>query len=180
MEQMTINDFPSSTQASVVSTTAASSNTEANREISSISQNDQPHTQAFTTISTTTPASFEPISGRDLVTSPFIAKVPESVPIPPTDTTVNKSHSAVTFQLAQPRIQERPSTSTMSSIQPQVTSSDVQQMLLTFSPDPSSSINEEQSPQPMEDDSEQIQQQQQQRPTFSMPSSIESAASTEE
>jgi len=85
----------------------------------------------------------------------------------------------VTFQLAPPRIQNRPVISTTSSIQPQVTSNDVQQMLLTFSPDPSS-INEGQ-PQPMEDDSGQSQQQQQQqRPTFSMASSIESSASTED
>ena len=109
-----------------------------------------------------------------LLQSTLGTKLSESTLIPSADP---KSHSAVTFQLAPPRIQNRPMMSTTSSIQPQVTSNDVQQMLLTFSPDPSS-MNEEQ-PQPMEDDSEQLQAQQQ-RPTFSMPSSIESTTSTEE
>ena len=42
---MTINDFPPSSQAFVVTT---SSNTDADREVASISQNDQSLTQAFT------------------------------------------------------------------------------------------------------------------------------------
>ena len=99
-----------------------------------------------------------------------------STPIPSADPMLNKPHTNVPFQLAPPPIHNRPMGSTTSSIQPQVTSNDVQQMLLTFSPDPSS-MDEEQ-PQPMEDGSEQLQQQQ--RPTFSMPSSIESTTSTEE
>jgi hypothetical protein len=180
MEQMTINDFPPSTQAFVVSKTTTNSNNDIDQEVSSISQNDQPFTQAFTTVSAPTPISLESSSVRNLVTPTLTTKVPESTPIPSADTIVNKSHSTVPFQLAPPRIQNRPTISTTSSIQPQVTSNDVQQMLLTFSPNPSS-INEEQ-PQPMEDDSGQLQQQQQQQqqPTFSMPSSIESTTSTEE
>lgn len=87
--------------------------------------------------------------------------------IPSVNEIVNKSvQSTVTFQLASPRIQ------------PQVTSNDVQQMLLTFSPEPAT--NDE--PQAMEDESLQTpteQQQQQQKPAFSMPSSIESTASTD-
>jgi hypothetical protein len=160
MEKMTINEFPPSTQAFVVSTSVINSNIDDDREVASISQDDQSLTQAFTTVSVPTSTM----------------KVPESTSIPSVDPVVNKSHSIVTFQLAPPRIHNRSMISTTPSIQPQVTSNDVQQMLLTFSPDPSS-MNEEQ-PQPMEDDSEQLQQQQ--RPTFSMPSSIESTTSTEE
>jgi hypothetical protein len=158
MEKMTINEFPPSTQGFVVSNPVANSNIDDDREVASISQDDQSLTQAFTTVSVPTSTM----------------KVPESTSIPSADPVVNKSHSTVTFQLAPPRIHNRPMISTTPSIQPQVTSNDVQQMLLTFSPDPSS-MNEEQQPQPMEDDSEQLQQQQ--RPTFS---SIESTASTEE
>jgi len=175
MEQMTINDFPPSTQAFVVSKSTTYSNNDIDQEVSSISQNDQPLTQGFTTVSAPTPISLESSSVRDLVTPTLTSKVPEPTPIASADTIVNKSHSTMAFQLAPPRIQNRPVTSTTPSIQPQVTSNDVQQMLLTFSLD-SSSINEEQ-PQPMEEDSGQPQQQ---RPTFSMPSSIESTASTEE
>jgi len=180
MEQMTINDFPPSTQGFVVSKTTTNSNDDIDQEVSSISQNDQPLTQAFTTISAPTPISLESTSVRDLVTPTSNIKVPESTSIQSVDTIVNKSHSTVAFQLAPPRIPNRTVLSNSSSIQPQVTSNDVQQMLLTFSPDPSS-INEEQ-PQPMEDDSglSQQQQQQQHRPAFSMASSIESTTSTEE
>jgi hypothetical protein len=179
MEQMSINDCPQSTQAFVVSkTTTTNSNHDIDQEMSSVSQNDQPLTQAFTTVSGPTPISIESTSVRDLVTPTLGIKVPESMPIPSADTIVNKSNSSMTFQLAPPRIPNRPVPSAAPSIQPQVTSNDVQQMLLTFSPDPSS-MNDEK-PQPMEDDSGQSQQQQQQRPTFSMPSSIASTASTEE
>jgi hypothetical protein len=174
MEHMSISDGPSSTQAFMVST---SSNYNVDREVSSISENDQSLTQAFTTISA--PTSIESTSMRDLVTPTFHVKIPESISIPSAESTSDKSHSSVPFQLTLPRIQNRPTTAVMSSIQPQVTSNDVQQMLLTFSPDPAS-IHEDQ-PQPMEHDSEQLQQQQQQqRSAFSMPSSIESTASIEE
>ncbi len=161
---MTINEFPQSTQAFVVSKSEINSNIDEDREVASISQDDQSLTQAFTTFSVPTSTSLEPA----------VVRVSETSTIDPI---VNTSHSTVTFQLAPPRVvhNHRPMLSTTSSIQPQVTSNDVQQMLLTFSPDPSST-NEEQ-PQPMEDDSEQVQQQ---RPTFSMPSSIESTTSTEE
>ncbi len=168
---MSIKDLPPSTQAFVVSTASTSSNINVDREVSFVSQNDQLLTQAFATVSAPTT--------HDPVTPALSVKVPESISIPSADTMFsNKSHSTVTFQLAPPRIPNRPTASVPSSIQPQVTSNDVQQMLLTFSPDPSS-INGEQ-PQPMELDSGQSQQQQQQRPTFSMPSSIDSTASIEE
>jgi len=173
---MSINDNPSCTQAFVVSATAPSSNIYVDREVSSISQNDQPLTQAFTTVSPSTLTPLEATVERDLITPKLNIKTPELVSIPSTDTTVNKLHPTVTFSLAPTPIQNRPGTS---AIQPQVTSNDVQQMLLTFSPDPSS-MNEEQQPQPMEEDSQQSEQQhQQQRPTFSMSSSTESTASTE-
>ncbi|CAF4138671.1 unnamed protein product [Rotaria sp. Silwood2] len=172
MEQMTINDYSPSTQAFMVS---KNSNIDVDQEVSSISQNDQSLTQAFTIVSTPTP--LESHSVRDLVTPATNIQIPESISIPSTNTTVNKIHSTIAFQLPNSRIQNQPvTTSTTSSIQPQVTSNDVQQMLLTFSPDPSS-INDEQ-PQPMEYDS--VQSQQQQRPTFSMASSIESTTSNED
>ncbi|CAF1205935.1 unnamed protein product [Rotaria sordida] len=179
LEQMTINDFPSSTQAFMVSTNTINSYIDVDQEVSSISQNDQSLTQVFTIVSTPTP--LESSSVRDIVTPTINIQVPESISMPSTNTTVNKLHSTVAFQLPSSRIQNQPIPSATSCIQPQVTSNDVQQMLLTFSPDPSS-MNEEQSPQPMEDDSEQSQQQQQQqqRPTFSMISSIESTTSTED
>ncbi|CAF1239749.1 unnamed protein product [Rotaria sp. Silwood1] len=173
MEQMTINDVSPSTQAFIVSTNVTNSNIDVDQEVSSISQNDQSFTQAFPIVAT--PKPFESTSTRDLVTPTINIQVPESISIPSTtNTSVNKLHSTITFQIPSSRI---PNQSATSSIQPQVTSNDVQQMLLTFSPDPSS-MNEEQ-PQPMEDESEQLQQQQQ-RPTFSMASSIESTASTED
>jgi hypothetical protein len=173
---MTINDCPPSTQAFVISTPATNSNTDVDREMSSMSQNDQPLTQAFTV------PSLESCSLRDLVTPTLNTKVPESEPMPPADVSVNKLHPNINFQLAPPppRTQNRPGNSVASSIQPQVTSNDVQQMLLTFSPGPSSINEEQQPPQPMETDTESSQQQQQQRPTFSMASSIESTANTEE
>ena len=181
---MTINEYPQSTQAFVVSKTVPNAIQDMDQEVSSLSQNDQPFTQAFTTGSGPTPISHESTSIRDVVT-PALSNnnIPDSTLIPSADVTVDKSHSTVTFQLAPPRIQSRPvpplptSTSSSAAIQPQVTSNDVQQMLLTFSPDPST-MNDEQ-PQPMEDEPGQTQQQQQ-RPAFSMPSSIESTASTEE
>lgn len=168
---MSINDGSPSTQAFVVSKTATSSNIDVDRDVSSISENDQPLTQVFTIVSAQTPVPLEAPVVRNLVTPILNMKNPEPVPIPSVDTTVNKVHPTVTFLLPSSPIQNR---SVTSVIQPQVTSNDVQQMLLTFSPDPSS-INDEQ-PQPMEEDP----QQSQQRPTFSMVSSIESTASTEE
>ncbi|CAF1590888.1 unnamed protein product, partial [Adineta ricciae] len=108
-----------------------------------------PLTQAFTTVS----ASMKP---------------PESLPIPSMDAAaIEKSHSSIT-------VTSNPNRTITSAIQPQVTSNDVQQMLLTFSSDPSP--NQDEVNQPMEDGAQQLQQ----RPTFSMASSIESTASTEE
>ncbi|CAF0749641.1 unnamed protein product [Adineta steineri] len=163
LEQMNINDGALSTQAFVVSATATSPSIDVDREVSSISQNDQ--------ASPSTSIESPPL--RNLVTPIVTIQTPESMSIPSIDTaTTNKLHSTIAFS----RVQNKPG---ISAIQPQVTSNDVQQMLLTFSPDPSSSIHEEQT-QPMEDDSVQTQQeQQQQRPTFSMASSIESTPSTE-
>lgn len=175
MEKMTISDLPQSTQAFVVSKTTPTipnSDNDMDQEISFICQNDPPLTQTFNTVTAPTPISIQSTSTRDSVIPTLTNKIPESV-----DVTNNKIHPTVPFQLAPPPIHNRPTvpiTST-SSIQPQVTSNDVQQMLLTFSSDPSS-IHEQQQPQPMEDDPMQSQQ----RPTFSMPSSIESTTSTEE
>ena len=178
MEQMTINDFPPSTQAFTVSTIATRSNIDVDKEVASISHIDQPLTQAFATIAPT-PTTIESTVVRDLATPPLNIRVPEAVRIPSADTNIIKLHPPIPFQLAPPRNQSRPLTPAPSSIQPQVTSNDVQQMLLTFSTDPSS-IHEEQ-PQPMEDDSESLQQQEQeQQPPFSIASSIESTTSTEE
>ena len=169
---MTISELPQSTQAFVVSKPMVnSSNGDDNSEGPSICQNEQPLTQAFTTVSMGPPIT----SVSDPVPTTTTTKVVESTSFPSIDPPVNKSHPTVTFQLAPPRPPNRPPASTISAIQPQVTSNDVQQMLLTFSPDPSS--NNEEQPQPMEAESEQLQEQ---RPTFSMPSSIESTISTEE
>ena len=161
MEQMTINDnFPSSTQAFEVS---INSNFEANRDVVLIPEDDPSSTQAFATVSTSKPS--EPIFVRDLDAPTDNIDDSESMSIPPTtDSIVNKLHPTVTFQLPPLRIPNR----SESSIQPQVTSNDVQQMLLTFSPN-RSSMDGEQS-QPMEDDQEQIQQ----RSTVSISSSIQS------
>lgn len=172
MEKMTINELPQSTQAFVVSKPMINSNIDDRSEdIPLMDQNDQPLTQAFTTVPTGPSTSVS-----DPVTVPVITKTIESTSCPTVDLPMNKSHPTVTFQLAPPRFQNPPIVSNTSAIQPQVTSNDVQQMLLTFSPD-LPSTNEEQ-PQPMEAEPEQLQQQQ--RTTFSMPSSIESTTSTEE
>lgn len=173
MEQMTIDDIPSSTQAFVVSKTTKNSNNDIDEEVLYISQNDQPLTQTFNTVSAPTPISIESTVTYDLTTPTSTTKTLQSI-----DPTSNYVQPPTIFQLAPPPIHNRPVVSTTSSIQPQVTSNDIQQMLLTFSPDPSS-IHEQQN-QPMEDDSEQAQQQQQQQVAFSMPSSIESITSTEE
>ncbi|CAF3488127.1 unnamed protein product [Adineta steineri] len=167
LEQMNINDGALSTQAFVVSAIATSPSIDVDREVSSISQNDQ--------ASTSTSIESPPL--RNLVTPTVTIQTPESMSIPLIDTaTTNKLHSTIAFS----RVPNKPG---ISAIQPQVTSNDVQQMLLTFSPDPSSSSIHEEQTQPMEDDSVQTQQeqqqQQQQRPTFSMASSIESTPSTE-
>ncbi|UJR28924.1 hypothetical protein I4U23_010142 [Adineta vaga] len=152
LEQMSIHDGPPSTQAFVVSTTTNKNNDQ--------SQNIQPLTQAFTTVSSE-------VSSPAPSSTTLTMKPPESLPIPSMNVVVNKCHSSVAFS-------RLPNRSMTSAIQPQVTSNDVQQMLLTFSPDPSSDHNEP--IQPMEDESEQ----QQQRPTFSMTSSIESTTSIED
>jgi len=81
-------------------------------------------------------------------------------------TTTNKSHFNVSFQLAPTRL---PS----SSIQQEVTSNDVQQMLLTFSPGTSTNNDEVQ---PMEEEPTV----QEQRAAFPNLSSLESTASTQE
>ena len=172
---MTISELPQSTQAFVVSKPMTNSN------IDNVSEDmtpiDQPLTQVFTTIPTGSssppPTTTTAASMPDPVTANPITI--ESTSFPSVDPSMNKSHPTVTFQLAPPRFHNPPSVSTTSAIQPQVTSNDVQQMLLTFSSD-LPSTNEEQ-PQPMEAESEQLQQQ---RPTFSMPSSIESTISAEE
>ncbi|CAF1395010.1 unnamed protein product [Rotaria magnacalcarata] len=172
MEQMSIKDCPPSTQAFTVSAVTTNSSIDVNEEVSFISSSDQQLTQTFALVST--PTQVESIPVRDIVTSITDNQVSESISILSSDTIVNKLHSTVTFQLPPFIIQNRLASSVTSSIQPQVTSSDVQQMLLTFSPEPSS-INEEQL-QPMEDYAERLQQQ---RPTFTLPSSIESITSTQ-
>ena len=114
----------------------------------------------------------------EIVTPVPLAKVPHSVSNPPTDMNVHTSDVNVTFQLGPPRMPSRPMQSYASSIQPQVTSTDVQQMLLTFSSGPTSNTDDE--PQAMEDDApEQSQQLEQQQAVFSIASSMESSTSIE-
>ncbi|CAF3711151.1 unnamed protein product [Rotaria socialis] len=172
MEKMSIKGCPPSTQAFTVSAATTNPSIDVNEEVSFTSSSDQQLTQTFALVST--PTQVESITVRDIVTPIIDNQVSESISMLSSDTIVNKLHSTVTFQLPPFIIQNRLASSVTSSIQPQVTSSDVQQMLLTFSPEPSS-INEDQL-QPMEDDAERLQQQ---RPTFTMPSSIESITSTE-
>lgn len=173
MEKMTISELPQSTQAFVVSKPTINSNNDDENSVgTSTSHDEQLLTQAFTTVPMGPPITLEVDPPLPTITT---TNVVESTSFPPIDPSGNKSHPTVTFQLAPPRPLNRPSVSTTSAIQPQVTSNDVQQMLLTFSADPSST-NEGQA-QPMEAESEQLQEQ---RPTFSMPSSIESTISTEE
>ena len=107
MEKTIISDFPPSTQAFVVKT---SSNTDADREVASTSENDQSLTQAFT-IPPSVPTPLESIPVRDLITPTFNTKIPEPEPIPSADVTINKSHSNMNFQLAPPRIPSRLGTS---------------------------------------------------------------------
>ena len=85
-------------------------------------------------------------------------------------TTNNKSHLNVSFQLAPPT--RLPS----SSIQAEVTSNDVQQMLLTFSPGTSNTIDEVQ---PMDEETP-VQEQRAAINAFPNLSSLESTASTQE
>ncbi len=103
---MTINDFSPSTQAFVVTT---SSNTDADRKVASISQNDQSLTQAFT-IPPSVPTPLESIPVRDLITPTFNTKIPEPEPVP---SAINKSHTNMNFQLAPPRIPSRLGTSSI-------------------------------------------------------------------
>ncbi len=87
---MTINDFPPSTQAFVVT---SSSNIDADREVASISQTDQSLTQAFT-IPPSAPTPLESIPVRDLITSTFNTKTPEPEPVP---SSINEFHSIMNF-----------------------------------------------------------------------------------
>ena len=87
-------------------------------------------TQAYNTVSASASTAFESPLVRNLVTPTINNQTTESTSTLSVDTTVKKSHPNMTFSL----VQNRPATS---AIQPQVTSNDVQQMLLTFSPDPS-------------------------------------------
>ena len=152
MEKMTINDNAPSTQAFVVE-----SNVDIDREVTSLSRNEHSNS-AFT---------IPPPPARD---------PPAPASNPSTETTANKSNLNVSFQLAPPRLPpSRPGASNASLIHPQVTSTDVQEMLLTFSPGPSALP--EDAPQPMEEENTQ---QEQQRPEFSMVSSIESTTSVDE
>ena len=149
---MTINDYTPGTQAFIIG-----SNAEIDREVTSLSRNEQSN-QAFT------------------IPSPPVRDPTVPALNPSTETTTNKSNSNGSFQLAPPRLpSSRPGTSTASLIQPQVTSTDVQEMLLTFSPGPSTMPDD--APQPMEEGNTQ---QEQQRPEFSMVSSIESTTSIDE
>lgn len=142
---MTINDYAPSTQAFAVE-----SNVDIDPEVTSLSR-DEHSISAFT---------IPPPPARDQST----------------ETPTNKSNLNVSFQLAPPRPPlSRPGASNASLIQPQVTSTDVQEMLLTFSPGPSTLP--EDAPQPMEEENTQ---QEQHRPEFSMVSSIESTTSVDE
>jgi hypothetical protein len=143
---MTINDYVPSTQAFVIE-----SNANIDREVTSLSRNE--HSNSTFTIPPPPP--------------PPVRDLPAPVSNPAIETTVNKSNLNISFQMAPPR--------PPSSSRPQVTSNDVQEMLLTFSPGPSS-LNED-VPQPMEEDNTQ---QEQQRPEFTMVSSIESTTSIDE
>lgn len=175
MEQMTINDLSSSTQAFTVSKPTKNTTLNTNKEVFCLSENtDQSSQQIFIVDSVS--AQSESIPVHNFITSAINDIVHETTSNVSIDTAVNKLHPTVTFQVPHPLIQNRPVISTTSSIQPQVTSSDVQQMLLTFSPDPSSIIEEQ--PQPMEEDSQQIHQQQ--PPIFSIASSTESTTNIEE
>ena len=109
------------------------------------------------------PIPIESMSTQELI-KPIL--VTNSNVDPTATTSTNKSHLNVSFQLAPTRL---PS----SSIQPEVTSNDVQQMLLTFSPG-TSTVNDD--TQPMEEEPTA----QEQRAAFPNLSSLESTASTQE
>ena len=174
---MSINDRIPSTQAFVVTT---SPHTTDGTDGNASPDHDQSLTQGFAVPEP--PAAIQSTVESDaeceIVTPVPTAKVPDSVSNPSSDTNIHKSHLNVTFQLGPPRMPSRSVHSAASSIQPQVTSTDIQQMLLTFSSGPSSNHDEE--PQPMEDDApEQSQQLEQQQPVFSIASSMESSTSIE-
>lgn len=172
---MSIHDHLSSTQAFAVTSANPTSNHSAEPSSTSAHESqDQTLTQAFTAPSA--PIPVESMSTQELIKPILVTKLPETGSF---DALTNKSHLNVSFQLAPPRAPSRSEPASAASIQPQVTSTDVQQMLLTFSPRPSSTNPEEQQPQPMEEDRLE-QTPQQQRPNFSMLSSLESTASAEE
>ena len=85
-----------------------------------------------------------------------------------------------TFQLASPRLTNRLISTSSSSIQPQVTSTDVQQMLLNFTS--AANIVIEEQPQPMDEDiiDQTPQNLQKDHSDFQIISSIESTTSLEE
>lgn len=163
-----------SIQDGIPSTQAFTTNSHSDVIMTSVNEHQEyASTQAFH--SSTIQASSESIEAEDFVR-----------PILPTKGTIskesnpNKPNINVTFQLAQPRPVNRPASAISSSIQPQVTSTDVQQMLLSFS---STSITgEDNQVQPMEQEINDLpsQKQVQNQPEFSMISSIESNASIEE
>ena len=135
MEHMTIDDdhLPTTQTAFIVPTSINNLNLQVDRQISLTSQNNQSCTQTFTADSTATTQS---TSECKLMMPEIHSQVHETTSNPSVDVTIDRSNSTVTFQIPPLRSPNQPSiaySSNITSIQPQVTSNDVQQMLLTFS-----------------------------------------------